>query len=338
MRLFALLLGTAILAALLATIGLAEVGRMLGHASLPGLAAFGVATAAVFATYALRARFVLRGLHSAVDPSLATLASFRAAAHAVNFLLPSAHLAGEPVRAVLFRRVGFEWGDAFLAVLVDRWIEATASAVTGPVCLAVFLLGSGIDPAVAAVPIVVWFSASAAMAAVYAIAVRRGRLLSIVARGPRFAAMAPRIVALEGRFADFLRTRWFPLSLLAGLVAEALIVLEFVLLLDAFDVRVPLSQVLGILLGMGLSSLAPIPAGVGSLEGAQVGVLSLAGGGVALGLSIGVLVRLRETFWTAVGLVTLWRRGVALGGDESSAEAPEAAGPRPAAASPGEGG
>src|SRR5262245_11061806 len=122
MRLLAFVLGTLLLGALLATIGVADAWQTVARASPARLAAFGLATAAVFAAYAFRARLVLRGIGAPVELPLATLAELRAAAHAVNFLLPSAHLAGEPVRALLFRRAGFDWGDAFLAVTVDRWI------------------------------------------------------------------------------------------------------------------------------------------------------------------------------------------------------------------------
>lgn len=312
MRLLAFLIGTLLLAALSTTIGLEEVWQTIGRASPPRFASFALVSAAVFAAYALRGSLVLRGIAAPVMPPLHTLLGFRAAAHAVNFLVPSAHLAGEPVRALLFRRTGFAWGDAFLAATVDRWIEATASAITGPICIGVFLVGSDIEPRWAAAPIAIWLAASAAMLAVYGIAARRGRLLSILARG-RLEAAAEDLGALESRFADFLRTRWFPLAVLAGLVAEVLIVFELVLLLDAFDLHPPLSTVLGIMLGMGVAALAPIPAGVGSLEGAQVGVLALAGEAAALGLAVGVLIRLRETLWTAIGLVTLWHRGVAFG-------------------------
>ncbi|MGH7803537.1 MAG: lysylphosphatidylglycerol synthase domain-containing protein, partial [Candidatus Binatia bacterium] len=145
MRLTAFLLGTVLLAALLATIGLEDLGRTLRAASPPRFVAFVLVSGTVFVTYAIRGRLVLRGIAAPAVPSLPELVGFRAAAHAVNFLLPSAHLAGEPVRALLFRRSGFGWGEAFLAVTVDRWIEATASAITGPICIAVFLVGSDLD-------------------------------------------------------------------------------------------------------------------------------------------------------------------------------------------------
>src|SRR5688572_12616437 len=170
MRLLALRFGTLLLAALLASIGLDEVWPLIGRASPLRFAAFALVSAAVLVAYAVRGHLVLRGIGAPAPPPLPTLVAFRAAAHAVNFLLPSAHLAGEPVRALLFRRAGFPWPDALLAVTVDRWIEATASAITGPFCIAIFLVGSQIDPSWAAVPIAIWIAASAAMIAVYGIA------------------------------------------------------------------------------------------------------------------------------------------------------------------------
>lgn len=334
MRLLAFAVGTLVLGTLLAMVGIGEVWQTLRHASAPGLAAFLAVSTAVFGAYAIRTRFVLRGIGAPAEMSLATLAGYRAATHAANFLVPSVNLAGEPVRAVLFRRAGYPWSDALLAVTVDRWIEATASAITGPICVAIFLVGSDVDPRLAIAPIAIWTIASVAMLAVYLIAGRRGRLFSILARGPRFAAAAPRLVEMESRFSDFLRTRWFPLSIAVGLVAEALIVAELALLVRAFDVHLSVPTVLGVMLGMGVASLAPVPGGVGTIEGAQVGVLSLVGGPATVGLAVGLLIRLRETLWTVVGLALLWRHGISLGtaGDvpavTASSDTPPALGAR----------
>ena len=94
MRLLALLFGTLLLAALLASIGLDEVWPLIGRASPVRFTAFALVDAAVLLAYAVRGHLVLRGI-GAPAPPLPALVAFRAAAHAVNFLLPSAHLAGE---------------------------------------------------------------------------------------------------------------------------------------------------------------------------------------------------------------------------------------------------
>ena len=316
LRSFAIAVGLALLALLVHGLGLDRLVTAVRDASIPLLLAFAAASTLAFTLHALRARVVLRGLRLPIDPPLATLLGFRAAAHAASFLLPSAQLAGEPLRALLLRRAGSDWGGAALLVAADRGMEASAGAIAGPIYLASFLLASDLSPALAAGSIAAWAIGSVALLAVYAIAARRGRLLSVLLRGRKLAPAAAALGELEQRFSRFVRTRSFAVALALALLAEATIVLEFVLLFDAFALDLPLPIVLGVLLGMGLAHLAPVPIGLGSLEGAQVGVATLAGRAAALGLAIGLLVRLRETIWAAIGLAYLWKTGIGLGAAE----------------------
>jgi uncharacterized membrane protein YbhN (UPF0104 family) len=71
-----------------------------------------------------------------------------------------------------------------------------------------------------------------------------------------------------------------------------------------------LPTLVGVMVGMGIAQLLPIPAALGSLEATEVGIVSLAGGGAPLGLAVGLLIRLRESLWIVVGLVTLYVEGV----------------------------
>jgi uncharacterized membrane protein YbhN (UPF0104 family) len=82
----------------------------------------------------------------------------------------------------------------------------------------------------------------------------------------------------------------------AALLAEALVLAELWALAWAFELPISLPTLAGVTVGMGVAQLLPIPAALGSLEATEVGIVSLAGGAAPLGLAVGLLVRLRETF------------------------------------------
>src|SRR5258706_4759852 len=131
--------GFALLAVLGHQLGLGELRDALARADPLRFAAFLALSVTVFVTYAARWRLVLRAMDpTRPPPPLPTLVSFRAAQHAVSTLLPSAHLSGEPVRALLLRRRGRDWPLAISSVATDRLLEVSASAVAGPAYVAVF--------------------------------------------------------------------------------------------------------------------------------------------------------------------------------------------------------
>ena len=54
----------------------------------------------------------------------------------------------------------------------------------------------------------------------------------------------------------------------------------------------------------------PIPAGVGVLEGAQMGLFEMLGHTAEVGLAVGLAVRLRELLWMVPGLIYLVARNL----------------------------
>jgi len=96
-----LLIPIVVLTALCWYFGLEPVGRALSHASPLGLAAYLLLTGMVVTGCALRWRLVARAVGD--DPPLGRLIAGRLAGDAIGTLVPSARLAGEPVRLAFAR-------------------------------------------------------------------------------------------------------------------------------------------------------------------------------------------------------------------------------------------
>ncbi|MEA2624656.1 MAG: glycosyltransferase 2 family protein [Candidatus Binatota bacterium] len=301
--------GAALLAGLAHAIGLERFTGALASTAPERLAPFLVLTTSVVALYALRWKIVHEAIDGGSPLSLGRLFRIRAAGQAAGTLLPPAVISGDAARIVLAHRSGLSARSAALGVAIDRLLELSANAVAGPVYVAVFALhSSGFGRPVAWIAGGMAVGASA-LALFYLFAFRGGRGLSTVLRGETMAPLRRHLEDAETGFRGFLRTPAFRRALLLSLAIEVVVVAEFHALFRAFGVPVPLPTVLASLVGLGAAYLAPVPAGLGTLEATQVGVVTLGGGNADLGLAVGLLIRLRETLWLVAGGLCLYAEG-----------------------------
>ena len=309
LRIALFVVGAVLLAFLCAHVGLGDLVAATERADPARLLVFLALSGTTFLTYAMRWSLVLAAMGNREVP-IGKLLCFRAAGHAVSTLLPAAQLSGEPVRALLLRRQGLDWARSVSAVTMDRLLDASASAIAGPIYVAAFFLANG--GRAAATPWVVggMTVGLALLALLYVHLFRGATLISWLARRGFLASLRGSLESLEADLRAFVRAPSFALGLAVALLAEALVLAELWSLAWAFELPLSLPTLAGVTIGMGVAQLLPIPAAVGSLEAAEVGVVSLAGGAAPLGLAVGLLVRARETLWILVGLATLYVEGL----------------------------
>jgi glycosyltransferase 2 family protein len=315
LRIALLLCGLALFVFLCRHVGLGELFAAVERANPPRFLVFLALSAAVFLAYAKRWSIVLDAMGAGRPRlSLGTLLCFRAAEHAVSTLLPTGHLSGEPVRALLLRRRGRDWSRSISTVTMDRMLEASASSIIGPIYVAVFFLANGVG-AVAAPWVMGGMILCLAMLGLFYLHLYQGAtLISFLARRGYLPTIRGSLETIEADLRAFVRTPRFATSLAVAFLTEALVIAELWMLARAFALPISLPTLLGVIVGMGVAQLLPIPAALGSLEAAGVGIVSLAGGPAPLGLAVALLVRLRETLWILVGLLTLYVEGLASAG------------------------
>lgn len=313
-----LVLGFAALACLFWFFGVHDVRRALSRAH-PGLLLVYLALAiAVLFGYCARWRLVAATFGRRLPWRRLVMA--RMAGDAVGWLLPSAKLAGEPVRVALVMREGLRAPEASAGVAIDRLLELLSNMICVLVYVSIFSLaragGSALHVAVAgalagltliAVPLVLLGTGRRPLAPFYGKRARRFL--------PRLAPWMDALRHTEDHLAQFFRDHpsVFLRGLLLSLMIEAVIVVEYHFLLRAFAVDIGLPVLLMVLLGSGVAHVVPSPAGLGALEASQVAVLGLAQGAPASGLVVGIVLRLHETLWIAAGLTMLAWSGFARG-------------------------
>ena len=315
-----LLLPLLLLAALAWWFGLQSVGRTLAHASARGLTGYALLTAMVVVGYALRWRMVAHAVGG--NPPLGRLVSGRLAGDAIGALVPSARLAGEPLRVALARGPGTSTAQAAAGVALDRLLEVIGNMLAVIAYVALFCAARGVTrggpgpPLLAGVMVLLLIALAALL-----VRVRLGGRPLEPFYGVRARALAPRLVAwmdglrhVEDHLARFLREhpRAFLLGVLGSALVEAMTVAQYHALLAAFGVVLDLPTLVFVLLGSGAARAVPAPAALGALEAAQVAVVGAVAGRPDLGFVVGVIVRLHETLLLALGLAALSYQGVSL--------------------------
>jgi uncharacterized protein (TIRG00374 family) len=290
---------------------LGEGRAALGHVSLARLPIYFGLSLTVMVLRALRWRLVLRRM--GVDLGLVHLGRLWLAGRAAGSLIPSGTFAGEPVRAELLRASGVPLATAAGAVALDRALELCGNMVAGPASVgAALAFGVGSRLAVVLMTLLAAFGLGTFIF-VY-VRAARGRP-AIVTLFPlrhlaRFRVLERPIAQLrraDAAFRDLVGAHpgLVPAGVGFSLAIECVQLLELAALFMVFGLAIPLSLLLLSSFGIGVARVVPVSAALGSLEATQVGIFALGGRTLGLGLAVGLVLRVAETFWILAGLACL---------------------------------
>jgi uncharacterized protein (TIRG00374 family) len=313
-------IAVAIIAALFARFGVAPVGDALGRASASWLIVYALLTALVVAGYAARWRVVAAAMGAA--PPFTRLLRARLAGDAVGALVPSARLAGDPVRIALSRTRHIPTAHGAAIVAADRILELIGNLLAVLASLAVV---SAAQPLALPRGVQVTFAAGA-LAGLLGLLL----LVTLWAAGRRplafgYGARARRAPAALARWCDALASaedhvgqfcrehrRAFVAGVLASALIETAIVAQHLALLTAFGLTLGLPTVLLIIIGGGAARVVPTPAALGAMEAVHVAIVGAVAGRGDLGFAVGLVLRLHETLLLGAGLIALTAAGLSL--------------------------
>jgi uncharacterized protein (TIRG00374 family) len=283
----------------------------LGHLSLARLPIYFALSLTVMMLRCLRWRLVLRRMGQ--DLGMWRLIRLWWAGRAAGSLIPSGTFASEPVRAELLRLQGVPRATGAGVVALDRAFELCGNMIAGPASVGVALmLGVGSQLAVVITCALAAFGLGT-FAFVYARAAR-GRpaitALFPIRRLSRFEMLAEPIAharRADAAMHDLIAAhpRLVPTGIAISCLIECVQLVELAALFSLFGIFLPVSMLLLSSIGIGIARVVPVSAALGSLEATQVGIFTLGGKTLALGLAVGLVLRVAETFWILVGLACL---------------------------------
>ena len=296
------------------------VWRLLGSVSLPAilvLAAFNLLMLPLMAT---RWWLLLRTLGAPIP--LPSASGYRLAAGTVSYLTPGPLFGGEPLAIyLLYRRQTIPLPTAATSVAIDKLLELLASLIVLLCCLSILGLSDGnLLPGAQGL-----FLLTALLVLLIGLAVALftgmrplSRLLGLVNTFYRKSrpTRVGRIWPLTGIIANgeelarslFIDHRGsFLLANLASLGQWAAIFGEFWLM--SFFLGFPLApgQLTAIVVVARLAFFTPLPAGIGVLELTLPWVTDLLGLSSALGMSLCLIIRVRDVIVNIAGLGLTWK-------------------------------
>ena len=263
-----------------------------------------------------------------------TLAGYRLAGFAISYFTPGTQFGGEPLQVYLLeKRQGIPMATALASVTLDKLFEILAN-FTFLIMGVFFLVQSGAlyggDSLPANPSPLLWSGLLLAIPLFYLLTLASGRfpLTWLLTRFwgkrvfdatedtgslPGFSSkklhrlwqkIPPLVASTEGQIARLFRQH--PLTMLWVLLFSGLIwllsVLEYWLTLYFLGAHLDLTQAISALTTARLAFLTPIPGGLGALEAGQAFILQAFGYPAALGLSLSLVIRVRDTFLGLCGL------------------------------------
>jgi uncharacterized protein (TIRG00374 family) len=258
---------------------------------------------------------LLRTLGSPVG--LLTACAYRLAANAVSYLTPGPHFGGEPLSVyLLHHREHIPLSTATTSVVVDRLLELLASLVVLAFCLvgpAVAKRGPSIESRGLFVVIAVLAVFSGFLAALFTGQKPTSRLVLIVNRFciryfPRLSSgLKPLMeILVKGEVvAEFFfrkHRRWFLLANLSSLFHWFGVFVEFWLMSALLGLPLSFLQLAAVVATARLAFLTPLPAGIGVLETVLPWETAAFGPGSALGVSLCLIIRIRDLIFNLTGL------------------------------------
>ena len=258
---------------------------------------------------------------------------------AVNRVTPFVGLAGEPVKAVLLKKVhGLSYSEGIASLIVAKTADLLA--------LVIFLAGgliltnaSGHLPPTYQLIVNIGFAVLAFGIAVV-FAVQRLRLSSVIGGwlsrrrfGARLADVLHHIERLDEWLVEsYSRDRKnFALAVLLTLANWVLGAVELYLIFWFFGHPISMAEAWSIDAVVELVRACAffIPAGIGAQEGALVLIISPITGQPPLGLAVALVRRLREILWIAWGGVIGWRFAGKMGRSNRLSNAKQKSSPIP---------
>lgn len=242
-----------------------------------------------------------------------TLFIYRLIGFAVSYLTPTAHIGGEPARALLLNKQGIPLKVGFSSAVADRSLEIIFNII-------MFFFGSLLIlnfiefPFIARISIFIISLLALLLAIVFIVSVLRRR--SLVKPILRFFHFDRRkswhhvehwIGEVEILISYFYakKKRHFRLAAIINFFLWVLMMAEYKLALLILGYHVGFFVAFIFLTGVGVAYSIPIPAALGVLELGQVGAAKILSIPSATAVALAFIIRIRDIIWTIIGIVLM---------------------------------
>jgi len=294
--LFSMLVGGSILALVLALVGIPDILATLSSMDLKFLVAmFLIALLGRF-LIAYRWSCILEAMGHHVP--LLNLLWYYFTGFTFGYVLPSAQMGGEPVRAALLKRHDVPIAIALSSVVIDASLGFTTTLVLGSAGLVIMLLTVSLSLKLRALLLLV-AALLAALLVVYYSRILSGKpvfapLFRFLGFGRRIYLLR-KIAQMEEKVITFFHDK-------RNALAE-------VMLLSAVGMAALFMEIVAVLTGLSLAYLVPIPGSMGVQEAAQATAAAAMKVASSVGVALSIVLRIRDVAWVLIGALFLALHG-----------------------------
>jgi len=264
-----------------------------------------------------RWKLILRAQGNEV--SIKQLVAPKFAGQTVSYMTPGPNVGGEPVSAYFLKRnTGIGYSKGFASIMVDKILDFTYPLpfLIGALVYAFFKY----DISWATIGIfVLTLLVLIFLLGMFYIQTYRGigffssliRILHLHRFG-KMQKLVDKMLHFENLIIRFFNHQkdLFVKGLFLSLIGGMIILLQFVIVLEALGIGGSVIQILMMMVFMILSNFMPIPAGIGSLEAGQAIVFSALGYSASIGVAFSLILRAAEVFKLGLGITFLSHVGI----------------------------
>jgi len=256
-------------------------------------------------TLAYKWHIILRAMNFNVP--IHNLFLYRIAGYAVSYITPSAHVGGEPIRAMLLKRHNIEFSKALSSVVIDKSIDLTFYIFFGLIGLIILLFSYTIPSTSIVVIYSLVFLLVFFLVFYYRMIKGLGFLTPIVRKLKFRYKIVRKIKEFENNISNFFKNNikvLYHISIISG-IWVGLLFLEYTILLNLLNISVTFTNVFLVIIGVSVAYMMPLPAALGSLEAFQITIFKIIKLNAAYAVVASIVIRLKDLFWTAIGLILL---------------------------------
>jgi uncharacterized protein (TIRG00374 family) len=287
--------------------------QLLGRIEYIYLVPFAVFSLIIFLLHVMRWKYILESHGIKLRFPKLFLAAL--AGYAVSYVTPSAQVGGEPVKALLIKSQKVKFHVALSSVIIDKYVELTSNVLMGIVGFVILIFHATISSNGF---LVIGLTLSLSAVVLYAFYYRTvsGRpfvsLIFNVLRFRKLEKLKQNVVNSEKLMTKFWKHKGKAqlIAFFFSFAAFFAMFFEYYYLMKAFGFESTFIQIFLVCTVVAVAYIIPVPAALGALEIGQTNLFAVLSYDPLIGLGLSLIIRLRDSIYTALGFVYILKRSI----------------------------
>ena len=310
-------IGVVLIVLVLAWINFDEVIKSFKQFTLENLTIFLIISVLIFILHVWRWQLLIKAYGYSI--SFWRILRYKLEGYAACYLTPGAFIGGEPLRAVLLKvKHNIPYPEAISSIIIDKTFEILINGFLAGIGIILLLTKFALPKQFEIIVAVSVISVFLLLGWFYHQILKGKNILQRTFRFFRlhkFTKLIPleqKIVETEKMVEIFFRhhKKIFVLCLVTMPLFWVLIYFEYRYALLLIGVHPTLTLIFLVFAMVGVSFIAPVPAGLGVLETTQASIFSLYGHPASAGVALSFLIRGRDLVWVFFGVIGVGIHGI----------------------------